>query len=193
MTKVIAIDIDEVLGTFADGFTEYHNEKYGTEVNVSDIEDYHGFNVNFGIEQKEIGKRVMDFWQETESKTIFPIEGAKEALKKLKEEGNILHVITARPETAKELTNKWLDEHFPDLFESITFTSHFSSDNPKTKGEVCVEIGAEILIEDCHSYALSAAERGIKVFLFDYPWNLKQEIPVGVTRVKNWDEVLEKI
>lgn len=43
-----------------------------------------------------------------------PVPGAREGLLKLKEMGYTLIVITARSESQREGTEKWLETHLPD-------------------------------------------------------------------------------
>lgn len=40
MAPVLALDLDEVLGSFVSPLCDYHNEKYGTSLKVSDFHSY---------------------------------------------------------------------------------------------------------------------------------------------------------
>jgi uncharacterized HAD superfamily protein len=62
----------------------------------------------------------------------------------------------------------------------------------RPKSEVCIELGVSYLIDDNLTAVTQTSAFGIKALLFgDYPWNQAKELPEGVTRVKNWQEVLE--
>jgi 5'(3')-deoxyribonucleotidase len=53
---------------------------------------------------------------------------------------------------------------------------------------VCVEIGADWLIDDNPEHCLSAIEHGLNTILFgDYGWQYKA--PEHLYRCKNWEEV----
>lgn len=58
------------------------------------------------------------------------------------------------------------------------------------KAEICLAEGIPILIEDHKDYSLSCAEKGIKVILFDKPWNRDFEHD-NITRVAGWNEALD--
>ncbi|HUC01922.1 MAG TPA: hypothetical protein VMA75_03380 [Candidatus Paceibacterota bacterium] len=58
--------------------------------------------------------------------------------------------------------------------------------------EVVADSGATIMIEDHMTNATVCAEAGIKVFLFDQPWN-QGELPPGIERVHSWDEIVKKL
>jgi uncharacterized HAD superfamily protein len=65
-------------------------------------------------------------------------------------------------------------------------------DQWRPKSEVCRELGVSYLIDDNLTAVKQTSAFGIEVLLFgDYPWNQIDELPRGVTRVKNWQEVLE--
>jgi hypothetical protein len=51
------------------------------------------------------------------------VEGAAEGLAALKElDGVRLVVVTARGEDARETSQRWLNEHFPGVFDELYFT-----------------------------------------------------------------------
>lgn len=66
-------------------------------------------------------------------------------------------------------------------------------DNSKSKAEICKEIQADILIEDNLKYAQQVAQAGIKVLLFDYPWNQSSNLNPLIIRVCGWKEALNFI
>lgn len=60
-----------------------------------------------------------------------------------------------------------------------------------TKGELAKSIGADYIIDDQIKHVLAAAELGIRGILFgDYAWNKADVLPDNVTRVNDWQEVL---
>ena len=61
----------------------------------------------------------------------------------------------------------------------------------QSKADVCREIGAEIMIEDVPDHVVSCANAGIRVLLFDQPWNRGEMACNGrIERVRSWDEAL---
>jgi hypothetical protein len=122
-----------------------------------------------------------------------PIKGAFSNLKKLQKDYDLV-LVTARPSFTKKVTLQALKEHFPDIFSSVYLTNAFSkSGRKKLKSEVCLEVGAKLLIDDALHNAEDCAEKGIPVVLFRRPWNqivtnsdLKGK---SIFPAKNWDEV----
>jgi hypothetical protein len=84
-----------------------------------------------------------------------------------------LHIVTARLTRLEEVTKKWIDTYFPNIFHEMHFGNHFStSGKSRSKSQMCREIGAKLLIDDSLVYAQQCIKEGIKVILFgDYPWN----------------------
>ena len=77
------------------------------------------------------------------------------------------------------------------LFKSIEFTNLYWS-TYRPKGDVCRQLGVDILIDDYLEHALAAAECGIEVLLFgDYPWNRADGLPICVRRVRDWSHVAD--
>lgn len=112
--------------------------------------------------------------------------------------GNELHSITAR----KFATNKgplgaysrfaferWLKKHNIN-FKSIQYCSE--SNTPIEKLMACLKLSVDVMIEDKPDVALLLAENGIKVLLFDAPYNKGFTHP-NITRVHNWYEVDEQL
>ncbi|MGH7234327.1 MAG: hypothetical protein ACREF7_02680, partial [Candidatus Saccharimonadales bacterium] len=61
---------------------------------------------------------------------------------------------------------------------------------PKSKAEVCQELGAIALIDDSLGHTKECAEVGIEGILFgDYYWNQVDVLPPGVTRCVDWQAV----
>jgi uncharacterized HAD superfamily protein len=82
-----------------------------------------------------------------------------------------------------------LTEFFPGIFTSIEYTSTYAG-RSRSKGDVCEQIGADLLIEDHLGHAKEVAERGIEVLLFgSYPWNQAKKLPKSIRRVRDWAEV----
>lgn len=124
--------------------------------------------------------------------------GAKRALTFMYDEGAELHEITARKFVTQ---NNPLGAHYRRLFEkflakyqlpfkSIQYCSEEFS--PRDKYIACSKLGVDIMIEDKPEVALYLAEQGIKVLLFDAPYN-KEVRHQNITRVFNWDECYEQV
>lgn len=125
---------------------------------------------------------------------IAPHKGAKEAIHKLAQKYDIV-VITSRDGGLEQKTMEWLDAHFPELFKDVLILGkdiYLHSLEILDKASVCKRIGADYLIDDSYKHALDAHKQKIKALLFgNYAWNQAKELPNGITRVKDWQGVLE--
>ncbi|KAF9343586.1 hypothetical protein BGX26_005501, partial [Mortierella sp. AD094] len=113
-----------------------------------------------------------------------------------------LVIVTARQQFVADLTKKFVDRHFPGIFESIYFANHYLTEQEKLtfvskpKSVICRDVHAQLLIDDSLENAVEVAKAGIPVLLFDlqgsYKWNKLNDgdkLPDKVTRVKSWKEV----
>ena len=123
------------------------------------------------------------------------MKGAVEAIEWLRHDHS-LPIITSRPETIRERTAALVEKHFPPVFDGIHFLNHYRDDGTRsrerTKGEVCKALGVRVFVEDALENAVSVADEGIPVLLFDVPWN-QGELPAGITRVFGWRDALLKL
>lgn len=127
-----------------------------------------------------------------------PRENTAEVLGKLKEEGHILHEITAR----KFVTNKmplgamsrnwfltWCEQNGI-KFDSVTFCSE--KNGPIEKCAACKRLQVDVMVDDRPEIVMHLAENGVKVLMIDAAYNQKVEHP-NITRVYGWKDVYEKI
>ena len=190
----IAVDCDDVLAEFIPALAEWHNEKYNTRLKK---EDFHSFTFCevWGGSYDEAVEKVKQSFREKGVLDMNVIGGAFGVLKKLKGEGHELQVVTSRFEFVKEETEVWLDKHFEGLFEDVHFGHNSYSDEGKSlsKAEQCEALGFDLLIDDLAEHARACSEKGIKVILFDEPWNQDVGDSDMVKRVRGWDDVLEAV
>ena len=58
--SVVGVDIDEVLAEYAAGFFKFHDEKYGTSIDVSRLASYR-FGQAIGTTEEEIVQKMAEF------------------------------------------------------------------------------------------------------------------------------------
>ncbi len=192
--KVIALDADEILADFLDRFLVFQNSKYNTNYQKKEILSFEIGQI-FEVSEEEVEKRMELFYSSGDALNIEVVKGAAKGVDELLKSGYEVHVITARPLMAKDLTLKWLNEHFPDKFKGIHFgfNPYLKASTQPAKAEICHEIGARVLVDDSLVNAASCAKEGITVLLMDAPWNQIETLPKNVIRVKSWEEILEKM
>ncbi|XP_062228325.1 uncharacterized protein LOC133926408 [Phragmites australis] len=196
---VVAVDVDEVLGSFLAALNKFIADRYSWNHSVSEYHVYEFFKI-WNCSRDRANFLVHEFFTTHYFQDgIHPIPGARDALQNLSSFCS-LSVVTSRQDAIRNHTLQWIEKYYPGLFEQIHFGNHFALEGQsRPKSEICRSFGAQVLIDDNPRYALECAEDGMRVLLFDYdnsyPWcktGVDQSHPL-VTKVHNWDEVEEKL
>src|SRR3989338_4292489 len=98
-----------------------------------------------------------------------------------------LHAVTARPSNLQQITQQWIETHFPNAFRGLHMGNLYGPpEMRRTKAQMCADLGIGTLIEDNVEYANNCAEHGIRVLLLDHPWN--RDLPESdfITRITSW-------
>ncbi len=182
----IAVDIDDVISKNAQAFVEFSNKKWGTHLTVDDYQDH--WAEMWKVEHKEVEKRAREYHESGHAATYQTIDGAKEALQKLKERFRLV-ILTSRRNSVNQLTREWIEKLYPDIFDDIVFSGSYDTltqdSHKKTKGELARDIGADYIIDDQLKHIQAAAELGIRGVLFgDYAWNKTDVLHANATRQK---------
>lgn len=193
--KVIGVDFDDVVVNTFEMLRRFHNQYYGTNHQFNDLSNYR-LDQLWGCSNQEAFARIDFFYASSQHKATPLIEGAFAALERLSRQHTLV-LITARPESLRECTEQLIGCHVPGIFSQLHFIGHPHDHRPdkratKSKGDVCVEIGVDIFIEDAPENAFSIVSKNIPVLLLDKPWN-KDIRASYIRRVHNWDEVLKEL
>ncbi|MCH7562145.1 MAG: hypothetical protein IIC67_12455 [Thaumarchaeota archaeon] len=179
----IAFDIDDTLVDFNSAFLRHYNGKYGTDFKIE--EGYHYEHLGISREQNII--EMEEFFKSEDFKNMTLLPGVKESMAKIQGEHAI---VTARPAYLLEITNfhqTKLETAFPVFFSF----NNFSQTGDKSKSEICVKEGYDIIVEDNVKNAIECAEKGIKSILIVHPWTKTENLPESVIQVNNWEEILQ--
>ncbi|KAI8366960.1 hypothetical protein EDC96DRAFT_507584 [Choanephora cucurbitarum] len=179
--KVVAVDLDQTLAHTLESLVQWHNDTYQTNYTLADFNTYDYWKV-WGGTREESCLKVREFYESEHFEQIEPIRDfALEALKMLKRRNFTLVIITSRQQFIASKTKKFVDKHYPGIFESIYFCNlDLSSAEQleyisKPKSLICQEIGVDVLIDDSLDHALDCASLGIDILLYDrqgqYRWN----------------------
>lgn len=173
-----------------------------------------GSRLDSSLSSRRVCSSVKQFYARNLFAGTAPVEGAFDSLVQAKKEiqGLEFVVVTARGESERDGSQKWIDEHFPGVFREMFFTgafTHVATDgetgppvtarsHPLKKSEVLHRIGASLLIDDAienaFDVALSSPSKSsstpagtrIAVLLFSngyYPWNHRLSAPGPEDRV----------
>ena len=138
--------------------------------------------------------------------SLEPYEDCPIVLERMADAGHDLYFITARAEKRRVVTETWLREKgLIDYAKAVHLRppSDLEDDrvprgrydptaSARYKVRLAQELGLERFCEDDRAISRSLAEAGIKVWLFDHPWNRDVEHP-NVERVSGWTEIAEKL
>ena len=186
----IGIDIDNCISNFDDTLLKEYL-KHDKELR------------NTGIINKnpEYLRKGMFDWTEEEESSFYhaniedfaiklrPIEDSVYYIRKLKEDGHEIYIITGRNNgeyiNPKELTTQWLDK-YNIVYDKLIFTNAYDK-HAKT---VCLENNIDLMIEDSTRISLDLINNGIKVYTMNTRYNQKEQT---LDRVSKWKEIYEKI
>ncbi len=188
---IIAVDIDEVLYPFLKEFVADHNLKFKTNLKVENFSTYE-FEDSLGINRRKSIQRIYDFSSKTDQINPEPIKDSKDAILKIAKFYDLV-IITSRHPQYRDITVKWLNRHFKNVFKSVHLIGyHKIIQNPVYKSDICLAIGAKHIIDDSLDNILDCAKKGINGILFgDYPWNQGNLNKFkNITRLKKWTDVL---
>lgn len=191
----IGIDIDGVLTNIAE-FTLEKGLEFCKETGKGKLIKISSYDTKdvFGWDQETEN----EFW----AKYIFlyatenpVIDGVSKNIKKLKEDGNNLYIITARGLAGPDVTNieirdkmrntvkNWLAKN-DIIYDELIFTTEDKSQAIKDKK-------IDVMIDDS-PYNLKSLSKITKMICYDWPYN--QEINnENIYRCYNWDEIYEYI
>lgn len=189
----IGIDLDDVLLDFNRTLLKFHNANYGTAYVREEITNFH-IDELWKCTFEEAVARIATFYETDLHWSAMPVAGAVSAIEKLREKHTLI-IVTAKPDTLRERTHEWLDRHFPGSFKEVHFTGHFHGNADaikRTKREVCDGIGVQLFIDDSFSNATDIVSADRPVLLLDSPWN-QGDLPTNVTRVMDWEDILQNI
>ena len=198
----IGVDLDDVIAVCAVPYLRRFAQEYKVEL----------------PDDKEIGwhlLRDMDKHVSAEERDRFRIrlydgtffsqlEIYKESpavLERLVQRGDEIFFITARAERRRVVTETWLREkRILDYAKAVHLKPYgeFRPDQPRGrydpegsaayKMRLALELGLDVFCEDDTIIAQTLADAGVRVLLFDHPWN-RDVSHERITRVGGWPEV----
>lgn len=185
----IGIDIDNVISNFNEELLKEY-KKYDKSINGK------------GIVNKDAYITEMFNWSKEEERTFYKnniekiainlkaIEGASKYIKKLKEDGHIIYIISGRDNgeysEPYKMTTDWLKKYnivYDKLFLVDAYNSH-------SKTEMCLKHNIDVMIDDSKRMCKDIKENGIRALLMDTPYNRDTE---EFERVNSWEEIYNKL
>ena len=181
----IGIDIDNVISNFDEVLKKEFLEHDKALRNTGILDDNLDITSGMFDWSKE---EVCDFYYpniERIVKSLSLIDGSKEYIDKLKNEGHSIYIITGRDNgeysNPVEMTKGWLDK-YNIYYDKLIFTNAYDK---VSKTRSCLENNIDIMIDDSVSICKSCLDNGIVSLLMDKPCNRSSNI----TRVYSWKDI----
>ena len=186
----IGIDIDNVISNFNDEllkeYLKHDKEPRNTGIINKDVFIRYGM---FDWTEKE----ETEFYKNSIERIAIklkPIHRATETIKKLKEDGNEIIIISRRNNgeynNPYKLTEEWLAK-YNIVYDKLILTNAY---NKEEKANVCKENNIDIMIEDSTQTAVNIEKVGTKVLFMNTRYNKNNE---NFEKVSNWKEIYSKI
>ena len=190
MKYKIGIDIDNVISNFNEVLLEEflnHDKKLrNTGIINNDVYITKGMFDWSKEEQDEFYYNNI----ERIAKSLNVLEDAPEYIRKLKEGGNEIYIISGRDNgeysDPYKMTCDWLNKHNI-VYDMLILTN---AHNSLEKAKICLENDIDIMIDDSTRILLEVYNSGITALLMDTPYNRKEN---DLKRVHNWKEIYEYI
>ena len=195
--KTIAIDIDDVTANTLDTVRLWANDLTGASLKHSDYhtnDDYWNYYNTIwerhGLSDK-LNFNAFLTLLETDQSSILTNDKAGQVIRALKKKFDIVF-ISSRPMSQKDATRKWLDEHIDKEIPLYIASNPAVGQSLQSKGELCQELGASLLIDDNVAHCENAQLYDTDVILFGfYGWN--EHAPESMKRCKTWQEVEDSL
>lgn len=194
---LIAIDIDDVVASVIETVRLWANEKTGASLTHEDYhtgdnywEYYNRIWERHGLHE-QINFDIFLAAMEQDQSHIPLVDDARHVIGLLRTAYDVAF-ITSRPMSQKDATRRWLDEHIGSDVPLYIAHNSITNADARSKGEICAELGASVLIDDNVGNCQSAQQYGIEAILFgNYGWN--EKAPNDMVRCYNWREVGEQL
>lgn len=182
----IGIDLDDVVFDFVKELLVSLELKYNKRLLFENVTNYFFPSIfNLDLEQ------VLELIKNLDYINLGLCKNAKNSILELSQKYDI-YFITSR--VFRDGTLESLKKNFNDIpFELIFSSNPYANTLGKDKGDLCLELGINLMVEDSKEHSEICAKKGVKVFLLDKPWNKDVEEHENLVKVGGWDEILEKL
>ena len=185
----IGVDIDNVLSNFdevlKEQYLKHDKELGGSGIVNKDVYIKHAFNWDEEYERKFYLDNIEYF-----ASLFKPIKDCDKYIKKLKEEGNEIYIITGRDNGEYSdpygMTVSWLKEnniYYDKLFLVDAYDSH-------SKTEICLKYKIDVMIDDSKRMCKDIASHGLRAIIMDTLYNKDAK---EFERVYSWKEIYYKL
>lgn len=184
---IIVFDFDDVLIDVTKGFLQFYKDRKEFVV------DYEKIETDISLLMNITGEEELKLWDKffvsEEYLSLSPNPQTLEVLEKLKERFELV-ILTNRVDRFRQSAISWIEKHTPNYFSKVLFAPDFPKEK-RSKGQICVDLGTTLLVDDEPKNILSCVEYNVPVVVYDSPWNRK--LPKELPRIKSLKEIEEFI
>lgn len=185
--KIAAFDLDGVVADYIPAFLPHANECFGRNLSCRDLR-FFDIASCFGVSPEEMMQLMVELGLSFVA-GLPPVSGALLVTRALKKAGCGPALITARPDTLVEVTERWVEENLgpgvPVFFSRSVDNPYGGGDGRLTKLELARQIGAVCFIEDNPHEFVDWPHDEIMAICFAQPWNRNvREIDTRIHRLE---------
>lgn len=189
----IGLDCDDVLADTMNMVAAEYGRRYGVYISAEEFTPVpERWREILG---EEGAQRVWDMFTDEFEESLQPMLGAVEGVTRLYGAGIELVVATNRTSRwydVERSTRKWLERHFEGAISEVYFTGG-QWNAKKSKGELGVELGLDLFVDDLEHNVVRLGEAGIFTLLYDRPWNRHLVDCEKMRRVNGWEDVVTMV
>ena len=166
---LLVIDIDGVLGNFMRAVQKIlgpvvHNQ-YSLEKSYPNVPP----------------ERIREIVSDPETyRNLQCIPGSRPGIRKLREAGHHLFVVTARPLDSENITKEWVWQNFRGDFDDVRIVPF------EQKAKIIKLMNPDVALDDSPAQLLGLTELGVRAICYTQPWNL--DLDRRIPRVFSWKE-----
>lgn len=200
----IGIDLDDVIAICAVPYLRKFAEEFGVELPDEREIGWHLLQ-QMDVTPQQRDRFRIKLYDGTFFSELDVYEDCPAVLEQLVNAGHELFFITARAERRRMTTETWLREKgLLDYAKAVHLKplGDFRPDQPRGrydaegsaqyKTRLANELRLDLFCEDDVVIARTLAEAGVRVLLFDQPWNRELDHPL-ITRVRGWSDVAQRL
>lgn len=177
--RTIIVDFDNVLNNLTEKAIELLNSNSDKDIQISDITSYNFYDC---LDKEDADKVVKSFKNKSLWDSLTPIEGSREGLQKLVDDGHKVYIATATAPENFQWKMSFLKKYFP-FFNTDNVIRIM--DKSLLRADILIEDSMEQLVKHklCHRVCL------------DYPWNHDEskDFIYSIHRCQDWSQILNEI
>ena len=185
--------MDEVLSSTLNEILKYNKYTFnGVPIARKDVTNFFVHHIpKYKASDEYSFKRFNTYLLSKVSSHAKPLVWAKTKLAAFKKQWYSIFVVTARPDAVQASSWKWVQKHFPWIFDGIVCANQLTN-KAVTKSSLCKKLWIQVMIEDNLEFSIDLAKSGIKVFLIDNPWNQNHDpkIHKNIIKVKKRKDIV---